>query len=130
MSINRALDSILQGNLDEMRQNFSASLSEKAVEKLEERKIVIAQSYFGQVMEEAEQIDEIADTPKGKEAVRRAVHRADATVVDSAINPPRSKKSKRETKNAMKTIDRGIAIHKKQGNVLDTYLKRSYGIKE
>jgi len=75
-------------------------------------------------------IDEIADTARGKEAVRRAVHRADATVVDSAINPPRSKKGKREAKNAMKTIDRGIAVHKKQGNVLDPYLKRAYGLKK
>ena len=79
---------------------------------------------------EESQLDEIADTPKGKEAVRLAVHRADATVVDSAINPPRSKKGKREAKNAMKTIDRGIAVHKKKGGVLDNYLKRSYGIKE
>lgn len=77
-----------------------------------------------------QQLDEIADTPRGKEAVRLAVHRADATVVDSAISPPRSKKGKREAKNAMKTIDRGIAVHKKQGGVLDSYLKRAYGIKE
>ena len=77
-----------------------------------------------------EQLEEIADTPRGKEAVRLAVHRADATVVDSAINPPRSKKGKREAKNAMNTINRGIAVHKKQGGVLDNYLKRAYGIKE
>lgn len=77
-----------------------------------------------------ETVNEIADTPRGKEAVRQAIHRADATVVDSAINPPRSKKGKRLAKNAMKTVDRGIAVHKKQGGVLDNYLKRSYGIKE
>ena len=47
MSIKKALDSILEGNLDEMRQNFSSALTTKAVEKLEERKIDIAQSYFG-----------------------------------------------------------------------------------
>lgn len=81
-------------------------------------------------MRKEETVNEIADTPRGKEAVRQAVHRADATVVDAAINPPRSKKGKREAKNAMKTIDRGIAVHKKKGGVLDPYLKRSYGIKE
>lgn len=52
MSIKRALDSILEGNLDEMRQNFSSALTTKAVEKLEERKIEIAKNYFGQVQEE------------------------------------------------------------------------------
>lgn len=82
------------------------------------------------MMRKEETVNEIADTPRGKEAVRQAVHRADATVVDAAINPPRSKKGKREAKNAMKTIDRGIAVHKKQGNVLDPYLKRAYGLKK
>ena len=51
MSIKRALDNILEGNLDEMRQNFSSSLTTKAVEKLEERKIDIAKNYFGQTKE-------------------------------------------------------------------------------
>ena len=35
MSIKRALGSILEGNLDEMRQNFSSTLTTKAVEMLE-----------------------------------------------------------------------------------------------
>lgn len=61
MSINKALDNILEGKLDEMRENFSAALSTKAVEKLEERKIEIAQNYFGQVFESAEQTDEDYD---------------------------------------------------------------------
>jgi hypothetical protein len=52
MSIKKALDSILEGNLDEMRQNFSSALTTKAVEKLEERKIEIAKNYFGQMQEE------------------------------------------------------------------------------
>jgi hypothetical protein len=52
MSIKRALDNILEGNLDEMRQNFSSALTTKAVEKLEERKIEIAKNYFGQIQEE------------------------------------------------------------------------------
>lgn len=87
-------------------------------------------AYKKVLSEGVESLDEIADTARGKEAVRLAVHRADATVVDSAINPPRSKKGKREAKNAMKTIDRGIAVHKKKGGVLDSYLKRAYGLKK
>lgn len=51
MSINKALQSIMEGNLDAMRTNFSNALSTKAVEKLEERKIEIAKSYFGQAKE-------------------------------------------------------------------------------
>jgi hypothetical protein len=51
MSIKRALDNILEGNLDEMRQNFSSALTTKAVEKLEEQKIAIAKSYFGKTKE-------------------------------------------------------------------------------
>lgn len=51
MSVNKALDSVLANNLDEMRTHFSNALSTKAVEKLEERKSVIAQNYFGQVNE-------------------------------------------------------------------------------
>ncbi len=47
MSINKALDSVLTNNLDEMRTQFSNALSTKAVEKLEERKIEIAKNYFG-----------------------------------------------------------------------------------
>ncbi len=47
MSIQKALNNILENKLDEMRSNFSAALSTKAVEKLEERKIEISQNYFG-----------------------------------------------------------------------------------
>jgi hypothetical protein len=51
MSVNKALDSVLAGKLDEMRTNFSSALTAKAVEKLEERKIEIAKNYFGQTKE-------------------------------------------------------------------------------
>jgi hypothetical protein len=51
MSIKKALDSILEGNLDEMRHNFSSALTTKAVEKLEEQKIAIAKSYFAKTKE-------------------------------------------------------------------------------
>lgn len=59
MSVNKALDSILENRLDSMRTHFSNALATKAVEKLEERKIEIAQNYFGQMQEEAEQLDEL-----------------------------------------------------------------------
>lgn len=64
MSIKKALDNILEGNLDGMRQNFSSALTTKAVEKLEERKIDIAKNYFGQMQEEVEQVDEVLDSSK------------------------------------------------------------------
>lgn len=55
MNIEKAIENILDNNLDEMRQNFSAALSTKAVEKLQERKIEIAKNYFGQMFETVEQ---------------------------------------------------------------------------
>lgn len=50
--IKEALSNIIQGNLDEMRQNFKTALMEKAVQHLEEKKIDIAQSYFAQLDEQ------------------------------------------------------------------------------
>ena len=47
MSVDKALANIMEGNLDEMRKNFSSALAQKAVQKLEERKIEIAKNYFG-----------------------------------------------------------------------------------
>ena len=67
MSINKALDNILEGKLDKMRDNFSAALSTKAVEKLEERKIEMAQNYFGQVNEDdMNKFDDGSETKKEK----------------------------------------------------------------
>lgn len=43
-----AIDNLLQGNLDAMRDNIEQMLSLKAAESLEERKTSIASSYFGQ----------------------------------------------------------------------------------
>lgn len=51
MTIKNALNNILENKLDEMRTNFSSALTTKAVEKLEERKIKIAETYFGQTKE-------------------------------------------------------------------------------
>lgn len=47
-NIKEALDKIIDKDLNGMREAFSAALTTKAVEKLEERKIEIANSYFGQ----------------------------------------------------------------------------------
>lgn len=68
MSINKALENILEGKLDEMRTNFSNTLAVKAVEKLEERKIEIAEAYFGQVSEE-DQLDELRNLKNEKDVV-------------------------------------------------------------
>jgi hypothetical protein len=53
MSIDKALDCVLENNLDAMRTHFTNALSTKAVEKLEERKMEIAKSYFGRNNESA-----------------------------------------------------------------------------
>jgi regulator of replication initiation timing len=47
MYIKEAIENILEKNLDEMKNNFSAALTEKAIMRLEEKKIKIAQEYFG-----------------------------------------------------------------------------------
>ncbi len=48
MHIQEGLKNIIEGKLDVMRENFVAALTEKAVEKLDEKKQEIAKSYFGQ----------------------------------------------------------------------------------
>jgi hypothetical protein len=108
MSVNKALDNILAGKLDEMRSNFSSALSTKAVEKLEERKIEIAQKYFGQMQEQAEQIDEalpvayfgrpLPDRPD------RPLPKFD-NVVDKALKSARKKQKKNKQKTAVKGMD-------------------------
>ena len=45
--IKEALTNILEKKLDVMKENFNSALTEKAMQKLEEKKIEIAQSYFG-----------------------------------------------------------------------------------
>jgi len=46
--IHEAIGNIMEENLHEMKDNFLAVLQEKAIEKLEERKKIIAANYFGQ----------------------------------------------------------------------------------
>lgn len=47
MTIKKAFKNIMENNLDKMRENFNSVLNTKAVQKLEEKKTVIAKSYFG-----------------------------------------------------------------------------------
>lgn len=87
MSVNKAIDSILEQRLDEMRTEFSNALTTKAVAMLEERKIAIAQNYFGQMDEETEQLDELAPaTKKNLQAVaNRAFNRMAAAGPKSSL---------------------------------------------
>ena len=64
MSVEKAIVNILEGNLEEMRQNFSVALTEKASMKLDEKKVEIGQKYFGQI-QEATPADE------GREAAKK-----------------------------------------------------------
>lgn len=52
MYIKEALQNIIDKKLDVMKENIEATLTEKAIEMLEERKIEIASKYFGQLSEE------------------------------------------------------------------------------
>ena len=105
MSVNKALDSILAGKLDEMRTNFSNALSTKAVEKLEERKIDIAKNYFGQMQEEVEELDEVLDTVQRaeKHIIKHNNSEASATLSGDKNT---LRKRKRGEKSLMKLRDR------------------------
>lgn len=46
--IKEAINNIIDKKLDLMKENLQSALAEKAVQKLEEKKIHIAKSYFGQ----------------------------------------------------------------------------------
>lgn len=110
MSIKRALDSILEGNLDEMRQNFSSALTTKAVEKLEERKIDIAKNYFGQMQEEVEQIDEAPSKKRMKKELKTAAER-EADARDGFGNEDAEKKSDRNMRRIKnKYGNKGVKI--------------------
>lgn len=47
MSIKNALNHIMNGNLDAMRSELSGEMTAKAMDRLEEKKLDIANSYFG-----------------------------------------------------------------------------------
>jgi len=47
MTVKAGVSALLEGKLDAMKTEFSTALYEKAVEKLEEKKIVVAKNYLG-----------------------------------------------------------------------------------
>ena len=47
MYIKEAVKNLAEKKLDKMKENLNKALSEKAVQKLEEKKINVAQNYFG-----------------------------------------------------------------------------------
>jgi hypothetical protein len=67
MHIQEAIKNIAEKNLTEMKQNFYAALSEKAVGILEERKIDMAKFFFAKKEEEDEEEDNEKEKGKKKE---------------------------------------------------------------
>ena len=47
-STQKAIGNILEKNLSSMKENLNVSLTEKAIQKLEEKKMEIAKNYFAQ----------------------------------------------------------------------------------
>ena len=47
MSTNKAIEYILENNLDKMRDELTSSLTAKAIAMLEEKKVEIGKNYFG-----------------------------------------------------------------------------------
>ena len=45
--VTEGIKNVLEGNLEQMRQNFNQALAQKAVEKIEEKKLEISSNYFG-----------------------------------------------------------------------------------
>lgn len=43
----KAIKSLMEGNLDKMRNKLNEALTKKAIKQLDERKIEIAKNYFG-----------------------------------------------------------------------------------
>lgn len=62
MHVKEALNNILEKKLDVMKENLESALTEKAMQKLEERKIEIAQNYFS---------EEKSPAQKGKESAEK-----------------------------------------------------------
>ena len=47
MLVKEAIKNIREKKLEQMKENFNSAITEKAVQKLEEKKIDIAKNYFG-----------------------------------------------------------------------------------
>lgn len=92
MSINKAIENIFEGKLDEMRTNFSNALAAKAVEKLEERKIEIAENYFGLTEDDMNKFDDDSDEKPKKEKVK--MYRLPNGKVIMSVSKPKAKGAK------------------------------------
>ncbi len=58
MYIQEAIKNIADKQLDEMKQNIHAALAEKAMEKLEEKKIDMAKAFFAKKKDEDDEEEE------------------------------------------------------------------------
>ena len=67
MYIKEAINNIAEKKLDEMKQNVYAALSEKAMEKLEEKKIDMAKVFFAKKEAEDEDKDDEDEGEEKKE---------------------------------------------------------------
>lgn len=67
MHIQEAIKNIAEKKLDEMKQNVYAALSEKAVYKLEEKKIDMAKAFFAKKEKESEEEGEENEKEEKKE---------------------------------------------------------------
>lgn len=75
-----------------------------------------------------EVINEIGDTAKGKRAINAVVHRGDDEI---AYQASRSRPQKKKLHKALRAVSLGVNAHERRGNkVLNSYLKRAYGLKE
>lgn len=70
MYIQEAIKNIAEKKLDEMKQNVYAALSEKAMEKLEEKKIDMAKAFFVKKKEEEDDDDKEGEDNKKDKNVK------------------------------------------------------------
>jgi hypothetical protein len=71
MHIKEALENILENKLNLMKENLQSVLTEKAIEKIEERKIEIAQNYFSQIKESKSPAKEGSEAAKKDDDLRK-----------------------------------------------------------
>lgn len=95
-TIDNAIQDIVNNQLDDMREKFNATLSAKAVEALDDRKIEIAHNYFGleRVEEESKhdykpwmqgKQDEYLMNGKSKRAMRKEVRKKAKAIAHKAL---------------------------------------------
>ena len=79
-------------------------------------------------IEEAEQLNEIGDTAKGRKAINTVAHRADDEIANQAM---KSRPNKKKLNKALRAVNLAVnADERRGGKVLNSYIKRSYGLDE